>query len=72
VIAAAHAFDKTLLDTIIQGNVNPIEKVERSLMIMATTVHRRAASELLADNQRERFLLYSPQLEPKKDPPETV
>src|SRR5262249_34118775 len=29
VVAATHCFDKTLLDTVIQGNVNPIEKVER-------------------------------------------
>src|SRR6185369_6443003 len=34
VIAATHCFDRTLLDTVIQANVNPIEKVERSLMIV--------------------------------------
>jgi hypothetical protein len=62
VIAATHCFDRTLTDTVIQGNVNPIEKVERSLMIVATTIHRRAAVELLADDQRERFLTYAPRL----------
>jgi lipopolysaccharide transport system permease protein len=41
VLAATHCFDKTLLDTVIQDNVNPIEKVERSLMIVGTTVHGR-------------------------------
>ena len=64
VIAATHCFDKTLLDTVIQGNVNPIEKVERSVMIVATTVHDRPASELLLDDQRARFFTYSPQLGP--------
>lgn len=64
VIAATHCFDKTLLDTVIQNNVNPIEKVERSLMLVATTVHDQSASEMLADDQRERFFTYTPQLGP--------
>lgn len=62
VIAATHCFDKTLVDTVIQDNVNPIEKVERSVMIVATTVHGRPAAELLAADQRERFLALSPRL----------
>ena len=28
VMAATHCFDKTLMDCVIKGNVNPIEKVE--------------------------------------------
>lgn len=67
VMAATHCFDKTLLDTVIQGNVNPIEKVERSLMIVASTIHRRSATEILADEQRTRFLAYSPRLGPPKE-----
>lgn len=64
VLAATHCFDKTLLDTVIQDNINPIEKVERSLMIVGTTVHGRPATELLAADQRERFFATSPQLGP--------
>ena len=64
VIAATHCFDKTLLDTVIQGNVNPIEKVERSVMLVATTVHQAEASELLLEDQRDRFFTYTPQLAP--------
>jgi hypothetical protein len=62
VLAATHCFDRTLIDTVIQANVNPIEKVERSLMIVATTIHRLPATELLMDDQKERFLTYSPKL----------
>jgi hypothetical protein len=62
VIAATHCFDRTLLDTVIQDNVNPIEKVERSLMIVGATIHGQSASALLADEQRERFFTYTPQL----------
>ena len=62
VIAATHCFDKTLLDTVIEQNVNPIEKVERSVVIVATTVHRQPAAALLMDDQRERVLRLSPGL----------
>jgi hypothetical protein len=70
VIAATHGFDRTLLDTVIQDNVNPIEKVERSLMIVGTTIHGRPASELLAEGQRERFFTTSPKLGPAAKPVE--
>ena len=36
VVAATHCFDKSLLDTVIQGNCNPIERVERSALIVAS------------------------------------
>merc|ERR1712232_1318848 len=48
VLAATHCFDKALIDTVVQDNVNPIEKVERSTLIMATTLHGTSATELLA------------------------
>ena len=62
VIAATHCFDKTLLETVIEENVNPIEKVERSVVIVASTIHQKPASALLNDDQRERFLRYAPRL----------
>lgn len=61
-LAATHCFDKTLVDTVIQDNVNPIEKVERSLMIVGTTIHRLPATALLATEQRDRFFATTPQL----------
>lgn len=62
VIAATHCFDQTLVETIVQGNVNPLERVERSAVIVATTVHGRPASELLAEDQRARFFAHAPGL----------
>ncbi|MBL8685173.1 MAG: hypothetical protein JNK05_38705 [Myxococcales bacterium] len=62
VLAATHCFDKTLVDTVVKGNVNPIEKVERSLVIAATTVHRLPARALVAEDQHERFFSYAPKL----------
>jgi hypothetical protein len=62
VIAATHCFDKSLMDTVVQGNVNPIERVERSAVIMATTIHKLPASALLSDREVQRVLSCSPQL----------
>lgn len=62
VLAATHLFDQTLMNTVIQQNVNPIEKVERSLLILATTIQNKSASELLREDQIERLKTYSPTL----------
>jgi hypothetical protein len=62
VMAATHCFDKTLIDTVIQDNVNPIEKVERSALIIATTIHNKSPAELIKPEQQERVSTYSPNL----------
>lgn len=67
VLAATHTFDRTLLDTVIEGNVNPIEKVERSLLIAGSTIHGVPAPDLLDPGQRERVLAQSPQLATPSD-----
>lgn len=38
-VAATHCFDKSLIATVVQDNVNPIEKLERSSLIVASTIH---------------------------------
>jgi hypothetical protein len=62
VMAATHCFDASLMDTVVKGNVNPIERVERTMLIMASTVHGVAATELLEPAQCARVEKYSPQL----------
>ena len=62
VIAATHCFDDSLMDTIVQKNVNPIERVERTTLIMAATLHGVPAAELVQESQVERVLTYSPML----------
>jgi len=38
VVAATHCFDQSLMDTVVCDNVNPIEKVECSALIVASTI----------------------------------
>jgi len=64
VIASTHAFDKSLVETIIQDNVNPIEKVERSMLIVSTTIHQKQAHELLKPEQVQKVREFSPGLFP--------
>ncbi|CAJ1427971.1 unnamed protein product [Effrenium voratum] len=62
VVAATHCFDKTVTETVIQDNINPIEKVERSSLIMASTVHQQPAAALINGSQTQRVMGSSPQL----------
>jgi hypothetical protein len=39
IVAARHSFDKTLTNTLIQDNINPIEKLELSALTAAATLH---------------------------------
>eukprot|EP00439_Symbiodinium_sp_Y106_P040414 s2043_g4.t4 len=54
IVAATHCFDKTVTETVVQDNVNPIAKVERSSLIMASTVHQQPAECLMNESCHAR------------------
>jgi hypothetical protein len=47
--------------------VNPIEKVERSSLIVASSIHHTEPAELIAADQVERVATYSPMLIPHEE-----
>jgi len=53
VVALTHCFDKALIDTVVQDNVNPIEKVERTHLILAQQLQQCTARQLLKDEAVE-------------------
>jgi len=68
VIAATHAFDRSLVDTLVVKNVNPIEKLERSALIVAETIHGRPAHQLVHPDAYERVATFAaPALLPPRD-----
>merc|ERR1712151_944199 len=62
VLAATHCFDNSVTETVVQDNVNPIDKVERSTLIMATTLHQQRAAELVRETQHQRLTETAPLL----------
>ena len=62
VLAATHCFEQTLINTVIQDNVNPIEKVERSTLIMASTIQNLPVRDLIEASQVQRVHTFSPKL----------
>ena len=55
VLAATHCFDLHLLNTIVQDNINPIDRVEASGLIMVSTIFRKPASELVQPAHQQRI-----------------
>jgi hypothetical protein len=61
VMVATHCFDKTLLETVIQDNVNPIEKVEQTTLIISETIHGQHIEDLVKADHLLRISNHSPQ-----------
>ena len=62
VMCFTHVFSRSLIDTIISDNINPIEKVERSMLIIASTLLRQHVESMLRPEQVERVRQFSPNL----------
>merc|ERR1712159_75064 len=62
IVAATHQFDKSIMQTLVMDNVNPIERVERSTLILGSSVHRVPCSALINPEVRARVSTSSPAL----------
>ena len=61
VVAATHRFGKSVLDCVVKDNVNPIEKMERSALIVASVVHGKTPVELIGDEGEARRIAQNSQ-----------
>ncbi len=57
VIASTHCFDKTVTETVIQDNLNPIDRVARSTLIMASTVHQQPVKSIVNEANLKQHIV---------------
>jgi len=62
VIAGTQCFDQSLMDAVVCRNINPIDRVERSTLIMASTLYNEPVRELIHVDQVQRVGALSPML----------
>eukprot|EP01023_Acetabularia_acetabulum_P048309 TRINITY_DN51028_c0_g1_i1.p2 TRINITY_DN51028_c0_g1~~TRINITY_DN51028_c0_g1_i1.p2 ORF type:complete len:146 (-),score=13.20 TRINITY_DN51028_c0_g1_i1:100-537(-) len=62
VLASTHCFDQTLMNTVIQQNKDPIEKIEKSILIVASTIHQTPVEEMLKTEHADRIKKLSPKI----------
>lgn len=49
VVAVTHCFENDVMGTVVQDNINPIEKVEKSILMVASTIQGESPQNLIAD-----------------------
>jgi len=49
IVAVTHCFEKDIIGTIIQDNINPIQKIESSTLLFASAIHGVDARDLVKD-----------------------
>ena len=59
VLGVTHCFENTVMGTVIEDNVNPIEKMEQSTLLIASTIHSVSPNELMSGSSSETARLAS-------------
>jgi hypothetical protein len=67
IVCVTHCFEKNVMETVIQDNVNPIEKLEWSTLLLASIVHGVPASTLISNSDRTRLAASFPALLQSED-----
>lgn len=56
IIGSSHTFERTLINTVVQENVNPIEKLEKTLAVMGSIIHNVPIDALVKPEHLGRLL----------------
>jgi len=63
IVASTHSFEQSVVDTVVKQNVNPIEKIERSHLLVASLIHDVGLETLLSSTHEfNRIAGHSPLL----------
>ena len=62
VIATTHCFERSLIDTVIQDNINPIVKAEKSAVMLSSIIHNATSPDLLTKESADRLAATFPSL----------
>jgi hypothetical protein len=49
VVAVTHCFENDVMGTVVQDNINPIEKVEKSILMVASAIQGESVHQLVAE-----------------------
>mmetsp|Transcript_8391 Transcript_8391/g.8561 ORF Transcript_8391/g.8561 Transcript_8391/m.8561 type:complete len:961 (+) Transcript_8391:116-2998(+) len=61
-LGAGHSFEKSIIETVLQENINPIERVERSLLITSSVIHCKPVTDLIRTDHISRVQQFSSML----------
>lgn len=53
ILASSHYFPQTLLETVIERNMNPLIKLEESTLLMSSIIHNKKIEELIVENEKK-------------------
>jgi hypothetical protein len=64
IIGVTHCFTDSLIATLIEDNINPIAKAEKSTLMLASTIHGSHTDEMIGDGAelRDRLSWAFPEL----------
>ena len=64
ILCVTHSFEKDVMRTIVEDNINPIERLELSTLLLGSTIHGIEPSQLIANGpERSRITNNFPSLE---------
>jgi hypothetical protein len=62
IVTVTHCFDKDIMSTVVCDNINPIEKLELSTLLVASVIHGKSIKEIIHDTEIQRLTGLMPTL----------